>query len=825
MQASRQKLYARLVLGLGVTLGLIWLARLDYARKISTDLLDLVPADERSPELALVRTLSGERQARVALFALKVPAGPAESLAELAERRARAAGTFMEALRRSPAFAEVMPMGDTAARDALGRYVFQQRLDLLLPGWLAVRAHEYRAAGENTPWSQWLAERTAGDLEHSLVRPEALAFQSLVPADPLLLVPEFVEKMQGVVDPGARPDVEKGAILIWARTTAAPLREEGQGPVAAAVEGAWAAARVVAPGVDLRWTAISRFAAESRRRIEHEMSVLNLISLAAVLAVAAVSVRHVFKALHLVPVIFCAILGAWVVTTMVFDRVHVLVFVVGSLLGGVAVDYGFYLYLQPPLRPGEPYREKVGRLLKPLLASALTTVIGFSLLLFSELPLIRQLGVFVSAGLLCALAAALLWFAQVDEPYLETRAFIRFRGRDSASGPGQLRWLILAGVLVALVGPWRLHWHDDIRELEIPAPALQAEDAEVRALLGENPAQSIYLTRGGTAAEARTALERFLTWQARAFPGATAASVGMLLPTVEEWAALPERVEGLADFEPQLQAALARHGFSPEEFAPFYTAWHEWRQRPARPAYEDLTRGLVQELRGPLGLLMSAEPGATWFATVANHPPGASPPAETATVEAAQLQTLNHLFGRYRVSALRLSALGLGLVGLSVFILYRPRRGMRIFALPSGSCLFAFGVFGLAGQTMNLFHLLGAFLGVCLSHNYAIFSAENAARGEAQPPSIRLSALCTAVSFGVLALSRIPVVAALGSTVALIVLTALVAVELEPFPPRKETAGRDRPGPEGIEPLGKEGPITVQHQEGRDARYSSNEMH
>ena len=64
MHASRQKLYARLLLGLGVTLGLVWLARLDYARKISTDLLDLVPADERSPELALVRTLSGERQAR-----------------------------------------------------------------------------------------------------------------------------------------------------------------------------------------------------------------------------------------------------------------------------------------------------------------------------------------------------------------------------------------------------------------------------------------------------------------------------------------------------------------------------------------------------------------------------------------------------------------------------------------------------------------------------------------------------------------------------------------------------------------------------------------
>ncbi|HOG94333.1 MAG TPA: hypothetical protein PLE80_12240, partial [Opitutaceae bacterium] len=88
---------------------------------------------------------------------------------------------------------------------------------------------------------------------------------------------------------------------------------------------------------------------------------------------------------------------------------------------------------------------------------------------------------------------------------------------------------------------------------------------------------------------------------------------------------------------------------------------------------------------------------------------------------------------------------------------------------------------GLAGQTLNLFHLLGAFLGVCLSHNYAIFTAENHTRGEEPPPSIRLSALTTAASFGALALSQIPVVAALGSTVALIVISALVFVELSPL--------------------------------------------
>jgi len=148
------------------------------------------------------------------------------------------------------------------------------------------------------------------------------------------------------------------------------------------------------------------------------------------------------------------------------------------------------------------------------------------------------------------------------------------------------------------VGPWRLHWHDDIRELEIPAPALRAEDAEVRSLLGENSAQTIYLTQGGTAAAARTALERLLTWQAGAFPDSTAASVGTLLPTVEEWSAIPERAEALADFGPRLQAALARHGFASEEFTPFSPLGTSGGSGRSGPVMKTCQR-LMSELRGP----------------------------------------------------------------------------------------------------------------------------------------------------------------------------------------------------------------------------------
>jgi hypothetical protein len=276
-------------------------------------------------------------------------------------------------------------------------------------------------------------------------------------------------------------------------------------------------------------------------------------------------------------------------------------------------------------------------------------------------------------------------------------------------------------------------------------------------------------------------LQTFLGWLGKADPEARTATLGYALPTEEEWDALPRQLASLGGFESDFRSALTRHGFEPGAFGPFFEAWERELSRGDRPTYEHLVAQLSSSLKGPLESLFHSGPGPSWFVTIAEPAPTEDPPAELNTVTDSQLQNLNQLFSRYRVSALRLSSVGLAFVGASVFVLYGLRKGIRIFAIPAGACLFAFGLFGLAGATLNLFNLLGAFLGVCLSHNYAIFSAESARRGEEPPPSIRMSAVATACSFGVLALSRIPVVSALGSTVAVIVLAALAITELTPL--------------------------------------------
>jgi predicted exporter len=776
MTTLLHKVRARWALAIFAVLGLAWLAQLDFSQKISTDVLDLIPTGEREPELAMVRSLANEQQARVALFALSWPEGVDPAL------RQQAADRFGASLRASTTIAELVPLAEeSAVKETLGRYTYEHRFELLLPDWLAGREAEYQTTDQTMPWPDWLAERTAEDLKKFLAQPEALPFQAIIPADPQLLVPTLAQSVQSFADTPNEPN-DAGPVLIWARVSESPFKEAGQQPLFTAVASALAAAQSVAPGTTLQWTAISRFAAESRQRIENEMSGLNLLTLVAVLGVAALAVRRVWKALNLAPVILGALLGAWVVTTMVFSQIHVLVFVIGSLLGGVAVDYGFYLYLQPRKNADESYVARVRRLIKPLLASALTTVLGFSLLFFSDLPLIRQLGVFVSAGLLSALGVALLWFAQVKDPFLETRRFIYLRPRQVTPVlRGIARGLLMLGAVVALAGPWRLQWRDDIRDLDIPAVELKKNDREVRALFGDTAERTIYFSRGDTVAEARAALQRFIDWHQAEFPGAPAASLGLTIPTEAAWRSLDTRLEGLRGYLPALRSALDRHGFNPDSFKSFELAWSKLTASPRAASYDELVQGALGQVAGPMGLLFNTTPGNAWFATLTEDPTGTVPPVSTATVSAGQLQTLNELFSRYRESALRLSALGLGLVGLSVFVIYGLRRGLGIFAVPAGSCLFAFGVLGTLGMTLNLFHLLGAFLGVCLSHNYAIFSAENAANGEAPPPSIRLSALTTATSFGVLALSSIPVVAALGMTVALIVISALLIVELTPL--------------------------------------------
>jgi predicted exporter len=467
---------------------------------------------------------------------------------------------------------------------------------------------------------------------------------------------------------------------------------------------------------------------------------------------------------------------------MAFSRIHILVFVVGSLLTGVAIDYGFYLYMQPPAEAGEDYWAKVRRLRKPLFSSCFTTVAGFALLLFSDLPLVRQLGLFVGAGLLCALGAAVIYFSMLESTFLSTR--------DLPSGNGlkpgarmAIRRLLVGLWLATLPGLFLVKWKDDIRELEIPSPSIQREDARIRALFSGSSESAVFLTQGQSLSEARESLVRFDDWLRSTGRNTVFTNLGAIIPTGAEHANAVRFVREHPEFPAELRSDLAAAGFEPDGFKPFFDAYASYSASASGADLDAAVQSLASSLSGPLSLLVHDGRPLAWYVTLASPPPAGAPPASTQTVGVDQLQTLNRIFERYRVSALRLSLTGLAIVGLGVLASYGMRDGVRIFSIPCGVALGFFGLCGWLGMPLNLFHLLGAFLGVCLTHNYSIFTVTSAYMRQPPPVSVRLSALCTAASFGVLALSAIPVVHALGVTVSLMVLSALLVIEFEHFAP------------------------------------------
>ncbi len=748
------------LLGFALVCG-AWLLSLDPRERFTTDVSELLPAGERDPEARLALSLARERQARVVLVALDAPADtPPAALAA-------AARIFSEHLRASPAFAEALPIGDQDDRASLASFLHARRFELLLPAWLAQRRAEH-AAGGGADFPAQLASEVFARLDERLSAPDGSALAELVASDPLLLLPDLAERLGSL---NASPPPTAGRALIWCETRAGPLSEAGQQPVFAALAEAHAAARARVPALELRYTGVHRFAAAAKASTRAEITRLNLIALAAVLALTALLVRCARRLLHLIPLVLLSALGAAAITTAVFPRVHVLVFVLGALLSGVAVDYAFHLLLA--CRDGETFPARVRRLRVPILGAAGTTLAGFLALTLSELPLVRQLGVYVAAGLVCGLGATLLHLSLFPRLDLAPRAF-----RPRLVLPPRWRAPLMATLaLVAALGLARLNWDDDLRTLEYPAPELRAEDAALRAAFGQSATEAAFLTRGASLAEA---LERWHAFAALAPADAPLSGLAPLLPRAADHAAArsPEAHGDLAAFAQVFPAVAEEAGYEPEAFAPFL---HDLAAHLAAPppAHEPLLRDTLDALPGPLGLLAHHDAEGAWLLSRAPRA-FAVPPEAEGTISLAGIEKLNRVFARYRVAAAGLGAAGLGALLLISCALLGARKGLRTAALPVGAAALGFGALALAGQSFGLFHVLGALLGVCLAADYAHFAHADEGRGDGIA-AIRLSAVTTAGAFGVLMLSAIPAVSALGASVALIVLSALLFVETDLF--------------------------------------------
>ena len=138
------------------------------------------------------------------------------------------------------------------------------------------------------------------------------------------------------------------------------------------------------------------------------------------------------------------------------------------------------------------------------------------------------------------------------------------------------------------------------------------------------------------------------------------------------------------------------------------------------------------------------------------------------------------LYSTYLSEAVRLSLAGFAAIVILLLITLRsPMRVIRVVTPLALAVLVVAGSFAWLGKQLTILHVIGMLLIVAVGSNYALFFDRRAA--DAHPGSVPLTLaslivanVATVVSFGILAFSTVPVLSALGSTVAPGALLALI---------------------------------------------------
>jgi predicted exporter len=129
------------------------------------------------------------------------------------------------------------------------------------------------------------------------------------------------------------------------------------------------------------------------------------------------------------------------------------------------------------------------------------------------------------------------------------------------------------------------------------------------------------------------------------------------------------------------------------------------------------------------------------------------------------------LYSLYLAQIVRLSLLGFAAIILLLLIALRsPIRVLRVVAPLALAVLVVAAGLVVAGHKLTILHVIGMLLIVAVGSNYALFFDRRATDGQGDAvltlASLVIANAATVVGFGVLASSSVPILAALGSTVA-----------------------------------------------------------
>lgn len=729
------------VLGIGGALALVlWLVRPTY------DLAYFLPEPVTEPQRVLVERLGQGAGARL-IFVEIIAAPGADATEQSAALRA--------ALASSPLLLRIENG--------------QQEISLASipePIW------RWRFALTDLDWSEAGIRRALENRLADLTTLGGVEISQLISRDPLWSAPAVLERLDSGSAGGAGStpwsDGSARAFLI-AETAAPPFDLAAQKRVVAALRDEYR--RVSGGAGELELYGVGVYGAQVQELIQREAQWLGVMASLAVLAIVALAYRSLALTLMSVIPLAAAVLGGMIASSLAFGRIHGITIAFGATLVGVVDDYPMHLFSHARhVAPGASIR----LLFRTLLASAGTAIIAYAALAFSGSRGLAQLGVFSLTGVFCALAVTCWVLPRLMRP--EPRNVIHDDTPQKFALSARA-WLPLAiAALGALSAMGGVRWNDDLGSLT-PLPAeLLARDRAIRQRF-DAPDMRYLVTISAPSGEG--ALERT---EALTLALADARSAGLvaswsaasdLLPSSRVQKRRLDQIPAPAVLAARLESASAGLPFRADAFAPFLADAAAAAALPPMRAAD-----LGGDITGDFVATHLTHAAVPWRSAVFLR--GLSEPQRFADwlaerqlgAELVDLKAASEtLVGGYRE---RLTALlGAALALIAALVIWSTRN-VRSFVWCAATVIASVGV-TLAAVTwlhgaVTLFHMVSLVLVAGLGVDYCLFfSRPQVSRTEFRDTrhAIVACAASTAGAFAILATSSIPLLSAIGTTVAI----------------------------------------------------------
>ncbi len=561
-----------------------------------------------------------------------------------------------------------------------------------------------------------------------------------------------------------------------------------------------------ADGLQLQLAGPSYFAVGSEARIKTETTLLSIAASLIVALILILAYRSLRLMLFGILPLASGILVGVSIVSLIYGEVHGITLALAITLLGVALDYPVHVYAHipgravnaaPPTAPSQP-------IWRVMLLGMATTVLGYAALAWTSFDGLAQLGLLAAIGLIVAALTSRYLLVQLLPdghrlrlPLGAERLWRSLPGLGLRSAIALL--LLLAAVVAMTVGVSGLPWETDIRRLStVPAADIE-RDRIIRGQLGApDVARLLYVTAADQASVLAAMESAVPDLEALRDAGLISGfdTVTRWLPSPQTQIARREHLPEPAALAASLHVANADLPFRIEGLAPFLDAIAESTTLPpltaeAIASLNDDTR--VSDLGQAIALrtAMLVQPlGARWVGLVTLS--GADQSAAIAPLQALSSRhglvlldlraATADLLNRFFAETLNKLLLAAVLIVLALVLTLRDLRRVGGVLLPIGlgvgaTFLFTIVIHG----AVNLFHLVSLLLVAGLAIDYSLFLGRRAPTQPARLQSlysVTVGALSSAAMFGILALSDIPALHAIGTTVTIGIASSYLAALL-----------------------------------------------